>query len=111
MAGVCACSFTSVVSDSVTPWTVAHQAPLSMGFSRREYWNGLPCSPPEDLSHPGIEPISLALQVGSLLTEPAGKPSRWLRAPTFNEQHSPNPLMLYSSYAQFNSIKLTTSFC
>ena len=42
----------------VTPWTVAHQAPLSMGFSRQEYWNGLPCPPPEDLPDPGIEPES-----------------------------------------------------
>ena len=40
-------------------WTVAHQAPLSMGFSRQEYWSGLPCPPPGDLPHPGIEPMSL----------------------------------------------------
>ena len=43
----------------VTLWTVACQAPLSMGFSRREYWSGLPCPPPEDLPNPGIEPASL----------------------------------------------------
>ena len=42
-----------------TLWTVAHQAPLSMGFSRQEYWNGLPCPPPVDLPNPGIEPESL----------------------------------------------------
>ena len=47
------------MSDSATPWTVASQAPLSMGFSRQEYWSGLPCSPPGDLPHPGIEPTSL----------------------------------------------------
>ena len=41
-------------------WTVAHQAPLSMGFSRQEYWSGLPCPPPGDLPDPGIKPISLA---------------------------------------------------
>ena len=52
---------TQVVSNSVTPWTVAHQAPLSMGFSREEYWNGLPCAPPGDLPNPRIEPMSLAL--------------------------------------------------
>ena len=40
----------------VIPWTVACQAPLSMGFSRQEYWSGLPCPPPGDLPHPGIEP-------------------------------------------------------
>ena len=45
----------------VTPWTLAHQAPLSMGFSRQEYWNGLPCSPPGDLPDPGIKPASSAL--------------------------------------------------
>ena len=41
------------------PWTVAHQAPLSMGFSRQEYWSGLPCPPPRDLPNSGIEPLSL----------------------------------------------------
>ena len=44
-----------------TPWTVACQAPLSMEFSGQEYWSGLPFPPPGDLSHPGIEPLSLAL--------------------------------------------------
>ena len=43
----------------VTLWTIAHQAPPSMGFSRQEYWSGLPCSPPGDLPDPGIEPESL----------------------------------------------------
>ena len=43
----------------VTPWTVAHQAPLSMGFSRQEYWSGLPFPSPGDLPDPGIEPVSL----------------------------------------------------
>ena len=43
----------------VTPWTVAQQAPLSMGFSRHEYWSGLPCPPPGDVPNPGIEPVSL----------------------------------------------------
>ena len=43
----------------LTPWTVAHQAPLSMEFSRQEYWSGLPRSPPGDLPDPGIEPTSL----------------------------------------------------
>ena len=42
------------LSDSVTPWTVAHQAHLSMGFSRQEYWSGLPCRPLGDLLNPGI---------------------------------------------------------
>ena len=42
-----------------TPWTVALQAPLSMGFSRQEHWSGLPCPPPEDLPDAGIEPVVL----------------------------------------------------
>ena len=53
----------------VTTWTVAHQAPLSMGFSRQEYWSGLPVPSPGDLPNPGIEPRSPALQAGSLPTE------------------------------------------
>ena len=56
----------SVVSNSATPWTVAHQAPLSMGFSRQEYWSGLPCLSPGYLPNTGIEPRSPALQGDSL---------------------------------------------
>ena len=52
-----------------TLWTVAHQAPLSMEFSRQEYWNGLPCPPPGDLANPGIKPRSSKLQADSLLFE------------------------------------------
>ena len=58
----------------MTLWTVAHQAPLSMGFSRQEYWSGLPCPAPGDLPNPGIEPRSPALQVDSLTSEPPEKP-------------------------------------
>ena len=60
-----------------TPWTVARQAPLSMGFSRQEYWSGLPCPPSGDLPDPGIEPASLASPalVGRFFTtEPPRKP-------------------------------------
>ena len=57
-----------------TPWTVAHQAPLSMGFSRQEYWSGLPFPSPGDLPDPGIEPWSPALQADSLPSELPGKP-------------------------------------
>ena len=49
----------SVVSDSATPWTTARQAPLSMGFTRQEYWSGLPCPPPGDLSDAGVQHTSL----------------------------------------------------
>ena len=57
-----------------TPWTVAHQAPLSMGFSRQEYWSGLPFPSPGDLPDPGIEPGSPALEADALTSEPPGKP-------------------------------------
>ena len=53
----------------VTPWTVAHQAPLSMGFSRQECWNGLSFPSPDNLPKPGIKPTSPALQANSLLSE------------------------------------------
>jgi len=58
----------------VTPWTVAYQALLSMGFSRQEYWSGLPFLSPGDLPNPGIEPRSPALQKDTLPSEPRGKP-------------------------------------
>ena len=57
-----------------TAWTVAHQASLSMGFSRQEYWSGLPFPSPGDLPDPGMESESPALQVDSLPSEPLGKP-------------------------------------
>ena len=58
-----------------TPWTVARQALLSMGFSRQEYWSGLPFPSPGDLPDAGVKPKSSALQADSLLTELRGKPS------------------------------------
>ena len=62
----------SCVWPFVTLWTVAHQAPSSMGFSRQEYWNGLPFPSPGDLPNPGIEPRSPALQADALTSEPPG---------------------------------------
>ena len=56
---VCVLNHSSSVKLFATPWTVARQAPLSTGFSRQEYWSGLPCPPPGDLSKQGIEPMSL----------------------------------------------------
>ena len=56
------------------PWTVAHQAPLSMEFSRQEYWSGLPFPSPGDLSNPGIKAGSPALQADSLPPEPPVRP-------------------------------------
>ena len=59
--------------DSATPWTVAHQDPLSMGFSRQEYWSGLPFPSRGELPDPGIKPRSSALQADALTSEPPGK--------------------------------------
>ena len=64
----------SCVQLLATPWTVAHQAPLSMGFPRQEYWSGLPFPSPGDLPEPGIKPVSPALTGGFFTTEPLGKP-------------------------------------
>ena len=72
----CCCLASSVLSDScVTPWTVACQAPLSMGSPRQEYWSGSPFPSPGDLLDPGIEPTSPALQVDSLPSEPSSNPT------------------------------------
>ena len=63
------------------PWTVASPAPLCMGFSRQEYWNGLPFPPPGDLPDPRVEAASPALASGFSTTEPAGKPRPGERTP------------------------------
>ena len=60
-----------------TPWTAAYQAPPSMGFSRQEYWSGLPFPSPGDLPNPGIEPRSPALWADTLPSKPPGKPNVW----------------------------------
>ena len=65
----------SCVQLFVTPWTVAYQAPPSMGFSREEYWSGLPFPSPGDLPDQGIEPGSPKFQADALTSEPPGKPT------------------------------------
>ena len=75
-----------------TLWTVAYQDPLSMGFSRQEYWCGLPLPSPGDLPDPGIEPGSLTLQADTLPSESPGKPLFQL---IFS-------LALFSAYFQFS---------
>ena len=62
----------------VTPWTVAYQVPLSMGFSRQDYWSGVPLPSPGDLPNPGIEPWYPSFQTGTLPSEPPGKPKKIL---------------------------------
>ena len=73
----------SVMSDSVTPWTIARQAPLFLGFSRQEYWSGLPFPSPGDVPDWGIEPESPAWAGGFFTTEPPGKPKYFHTICTF----------------------------
>ena len=78
---MCAQFLLSHVQLFETSWMVAHQAPLSMGFPRQDYWSGFPFSSPENLSNPRIEPGSPAsptLKVDFLLTEPLGNPLKIL---------------------------------
>ena len=75
---MCVLSFFSRVQRFETLWTVAHQAPLFMGFSRQEYWSGLPCPFPGNLPNPGIKPPSFtapALAGGLFILVPPGKPT------------------------------------
>ena len=72
----CVLSSFSPVWLFATPWTVAHQAPLSMGFSRQEHWSGLPCPSPGDHPNSGIEPKSTS-QAASLLLSYLGSPTFW----------------------------------
>ena len=74
---MCVCVL-SCVWLSVTPWTVAHQASLSMGFSREEHWSGLPFPSSGILPDPGIEPASVALAGGLFAIMPPGKPESLL---------------------------------
>ena len=70
---------TKSCDSSVTPWTAARQAPLSMGFSRQEHWSGLPFLYTGDLPHLGIGPMSPALAGGFFTTDPLGKPKGWMQ--------------------------------
>ena len=63
-----------MTNSFVTPWMVACQSPLSVGFSKQEYWSGLPFPSPGDLPNPEIEPTSPALAGGFFTTGPPGKP-------------------------------------
>ena len=75
LTGVCVCVCVCVCVHT-TPWTVAHQAPLSMGFSRQEYWSGLPLPPPRDFPNPGIGPVSPTSTGSFFITEPLGNTYR-----------------------------------
>ena len=83
----------SVVSYSSTSWTVACQVPLSVEFSRQEYWSGKPFSSPGNLTDPGIEPKSPELQTESSPSEPPGKPLVWGKQWQLTEDHGPTVLL------------------
>ena len=77
----------------VTPWTVAHQVPLSMGFPRQEYWRGLPVPSPGDLSDSGIKPLTPALAGRFCITlSHPGSPWIWLRSVQFSRSVMSNSL-------------------
>ena len=82
------CAVFGFVQLFVTPWTAAHQAPLSIVFSRKEYWSGLPIPPPGDLPNPGFEyvpPLCPALQEDSLPWSHLGSPMDCVRYQLYDE--------------------------
>ena len=88
----------SVVSDSATPWTVAYQAPLSMGFPGQEHWSGLPFPTPGGLSDPGIEPMSPALASRVFTTDPLRRPPAILLKNIFLNYFIPTSLLSSVQY-------------
>ena len=109
----CVLSRSSPVRHFATLWTVAHQAPLSMGFSRQEYWNGLPCPPPVDLPNPGIEPESLlspALAGGFFTTSATWEAQEILISDMNFLWYSLN-LSLYFCFWLIQAIVNVTTFC
>ena len=74
MTYVCTCSVASVESNSLQPCGLYPPGSLVMGFSRQEYWSGLPCPAPGNLPHPGIKPVSKELQAYSLVLSLQGSP-------------------------------------
>ena len=91
-----------------TPWTVAHQAPLSMGFSRQEYWSGLPFPSPRDHPDLGIEFKSPTLQAEALTSEPPGKPPVIYLGPNYGggNEHQKVPCIGTSNVRSMNQGKL-----
>ena len=94
------------MSNSVTPWTVAHQAPLSIGFSRQKYWSRLPFPPPGDLPDPGIKPASLvspALAGRFFTTEPPGNPLGPSESESESRSVMSDSLQLHELYSPWTS--------
>ena len=81
----CVCWSLNCVQLFASPWTVAHQAPLSMEFSRQECWSGLPFPSPGALPNPGIEPGSPAVQANSLSSKPPQNPLSHMDPISFNQ--------------------------
>ena len=84
------------------PWTVAHQAPLSMGFSRQEYWNGLSFPSPGDLLYPGIEPASSALAGRFFNTAPPEKQGLFQESNKLNWVYSGNAIFVNQLMQYYN---------
>ena len=105
LGAVCVCQWLSRVRLFETPWTAAHQAPLSLGFSRQEYWSGLPCPSPEDLSDPGIEPmtpVSPAL-AGGFFTTSADEAQKGDLTPHSAQETPPDPPLPGASLSQMGT--------
>ena len=98
---VCTLSLFSHVRLFATPWTAAHLAPLSIGFSKQEYWNGLLCPPPGDLRHPGIEPMSPAAPALGRQVLYHSHHLRWTFKPSFILQIISMPMLLLFSNVFF----------
>ena len=81
-----------------TQWILTHQAPLSMGFPRQEYWNGLPFLSPGDLPHSGIEPVSPELTDGFFTAEPPGKPLKYVKCSNIKCAAHGCPLLNQENY-------------
>ena len=86
----------------MTPWAVAHQTPLSVEFSRQEYWSGLPFPPPGYLLNPGIETASPALQADSLSLSYWGKPGVSPLLPTFSNDFIESTLSDHLTITYYN---------
>ena len=93
----------SCVQPFATPWTVAHQAPLPMGFSQQEYCSGLPFPSPRDLPNPGLKPCLLHWQADSFTTEPLGKPPKAHSGHPINV-HTGSESLRFTPRTNFNTV-------
>ena len=102
------CQSLSHVQLFASSWTVAHQAPLSMGFSRQAYWSGLPFPSPGNLPDPGSEPQSPALQADSLLSESPRKPRGYINSHQLNPSVELKPFALdvHNSILQMGKVRV-----